>query len=121
MRREGYEFQVSRPHVIYKEIDGVECEPYEYTVIDCPNEYAGAVIEMMGNRHGIMETMSNTETQTRVIYQIPSRGLIGFNTDFMTITKGYGIINHSFSEYRPVEAVNVAERVSGVLVSMATG
>ena len=111
MRREGYEFQVSRPHVIYKEIDGVECEPYEYTVIDCPNEYAGAVIEMMGNRHGIMETMSNTETQTRVIYQIPSRGLIGFNTDFMTITKGYGIINHSFSEYRPVEAVNVAERV----------
>ncbi len=121
MRREGYEFQVSRPHVIYKEIDGVECEPYEYTVIDCPNEYAGAVIEMMGNRHGIMETMSNTETQTRVIYQIPSRGLIGFNTDFMTITKGYGIINHSFSEYRPVEVVNVAERVSGVLVSMATG
>ncbi len=121
MRREGYEFQVSRPHVIYKEIDGVECEPYEYTVIDCPNEYAGAVIEMMGNRHGIMETMSNTETQTRVIYQIPSRGLIGFNTDFMTITKGYGIINHSFSEYRPVEAVNVAERTSGVLVSMATG
>ncbi len=121
MRREGYEFQVSRPHVIYKVIDGVECEPYEYTVIDCPNEYAGAVIEMMGNRHGIMETMSNTETQTRVIYQIPSRGLIGFNTDFMTITKGYGIINHSFSEYRPVEAVNVAERTSGVLVSMATG
>ncbi|MCR5646869.1 MAG: translational GTPase TypA [Acholeplasmatales bacterium] len=121
MRREGYEFQVSRPHVIYKEIDGVECEPYEYTVIDCPNEYAGAVIEMMGNRHGIMETMSNTETQTRVIYQIPSRGLIGFNTDFMTVTKGYGIINHSFSEYRPVESVNVAERTSGVLVSMATG
>ncbi len=121
MRREGYEFQVSRPHVIYKVIDGVECEPYEYTVIDCPNEYAGSVIEMMGNRHGIMETMSNTETQTRVIYQIPSRGLIGFNTDFMTITKGYGIINHSFSEYRPVEAVNVAERTSGVLVSMATG
>ena len=121
MRREGYEFQVSRPHVIYKTIDGVECEPYEECVIDCPNEYSGAVIEMMGNRHGIMETMSNTETQTRVIYSIPSRGLIGFNTDFMTITKGYGIINHSFSEYRPVEAVNVAERVSGVLVSMAAG
>jgi len=121
MRREGYEFQVSRPHVIYKEIDGVTCEPYEYCVIDCPNEYSGAVIEMMGNRHGIMETMSNTETQTRVIYQIPSRGLIGFNTDFMTITKGYGIINHSFSDYRPVDDVHVAERQTGVLVSMAQG
>ena len=121
MRREGYEFQVSRPHVIMKEIDGVQCEPYEYCVIDCPNEYAGSVIEMMGNRHGIMDTMSNTETQTRIIYNIPSRGLIGFNTDFMTITKGYGIINHSFNEYRPVESVSVGERKAGVLVSMAEG
>ena len=121
MRREGYEFQVSRPHVIYKEIDGVECEPYEYCIIDCPLEYSGAVIEMMGNRHGIMETMTNTETQTRIIYYIPSRGLIGFNTDFMTITKGYGIINHSFSDYRPVESVNVAERTTGVLVSVSQG
>jgi len=76
---------------------------------------------MMGNRHGILNTMSNTETQTRIVYSIPSRGLIGFNTDFMTATKGYGIINHSFSEYRPVEAVNVAERSTGVLVSMAQG
>ena len=121
MRREGYEFQVSRPHVIYKEIDGVLCEPYEYCVIDCPSEYSGSVIEMMGNRHGIMENMSNTETQTRIIYYIPSRGLIGFNTDFMTITKGYGIINHSFSDYRPVDDVKVAERTFGVLVSMAQG
>ncbi len=121
MRREGYEFQVSRPHVIMKEIDGVMMEPYEDCVIDVPSESAGAVIEMMGNRHGILNTMSNTETQTRIVYSIPSRGLIGFNTDFMTATKGYGIINHSFSEYRPVEAVNVAERTTGVLVSMAQG
>ena len=121
MRREGYEFQVSRPHVIMKEIDGVMMEPYEDCVIDVPSESAGAVIEMMGNRHGILNTMSNTETQTRIVYSIPSRGLIGFNTDFMTATKGYGIINHSFSEYRPVEAVNVAERSTGVLVSMAQG
>ena len=121
MRREGYEFQVSRPHVIMKEIDGVICEPYEYCVIDVPNDCAGSVIEMMGNRHGQLETMSNTETQTRIIYNIPSRGLIGFNTDFMTATKGYGIINHSFSEYRPMETVNVAERTTGVLVSMAQG
>ncbi|MCR5231815.1 MAG: translational GTPase TypA [Acholeplasmatales bacterium] len=121
MRREGFEFQVSRPKVIMKEIDGVMCEPYEYCVIDTPSESAGAIIEMMGNRHGIMETMSNTETQTRLVYNIPSRGLIGFNTDFMTLTKGYGIINHSFSEYRPVESMSVAERTSGVLVSMAEG
>lgn len=121
MRREGYEFQVSRPTVIKKEIDGVNCEPYEYCVIDVPSESAGAVIEMMGNRHGTMETMTNTETQTRLVYTIPSRGLIGFNTDFMTVTKGYGIINHSFLEYRPVEAMNIAERTTGVLVSMAQG
>ncbi len=121
MRREGYEFQVSRPHVIMKEVDGVMMEPYEECVIDVPSDTAGAVIEMMGNRHGILNTMSNTETQTRIVYSIPSRGLIGFNTDFMTATKGYGIINHSFSEYRPVEALNVAERTTGVLVSMAQG
>ncbi|MDE7213455.1 MAG: translational GTPase TypA, partial [Anaeroplasmataceae bacterium] len=121
MRREGYEFQVSRPQVIMKEIDGVTCEPYEYCVIDVPNESAGAVIEMMGNRHGNMETMTNTETQTRLVYTIPSRGLIGFNTDFMTVTKGYGIINHSFIDYRPVESINIAERTTGVLVSMAQG
>ena len=121
MRREGYEFQVSRPHVIMKEIDGVLCEPYEYTVIDLPNEYAGNIIEMLGNRHGMLETMTNTETQTRLIYNIPSRGLIGFNTDFMTLTKGYGIINHSFLDYRPMESVSVGERTTGVLVSMAEG
>lgn len=121
MRREGYEFQVSRPHVIMKEIDGVLCEPYEYTVIDLPNEYAGNIIEMLGNRHGMLETMTNTETQTRLIYSIPSRGLIGFNTDFMTLTKGYGIINHSFLDYRPMESVSVGERTTGVLVSMAQG
>ena len=121
MRREGYEFQVSRPHVITKIIDGVECEPFEYCVIDVPSENAGAVIEIMGNRHGILETMSNTETQSRLIYNIPSRGVIGFNTDFMTVTKGYGIINHSFSEYRPMEAMNVVKRKTGVLVSMADG
>lgn len=121
MRREGYEFQVSRPHVIMKEIDGVVCEPYEYCVIDVPNDYAGSVIEMLGNRRGALETMTNTETQTRLIYTIPSRGLIGFNTDFMTVTKGYGIINHSFIDYRPMENLTIAERTTGVLVSMALG
>lgn len=121
MRREGFEFQVSRPHIIMKEIDGVVCEPYEYCIIDVPSECAGSVIEMMGSRRGILETMTNTETQARLIYNVPSRGLIGFNTDFMTVTKGYGIINHSFSEFRPMEAVNANERKSGVLVCMAQG
>ena len=121
MRREGYEFQVSRPTVIMKEIDGIMCEPYEYCVIDVPSESAGSVIEMMGNRKGQLVSMSNTETQTRIIYNVPSRGLIGFNTNFMTLTKGYGILSHSFLEYRPMEVVNVGERLSGVLVSMAEG
>lgn len=121
MRREGYEFEVSRPHVIIKEIDGVACEPYEEVIVDCPADVMGSVIEMLGNRHGTMIHMSNTETQSRVIYEMPSRGLIGFNTDFMTITKGYGIINHSFLDYRPVEQGAAVKRTNGVLVSMANG
>lgn len=122
MRREGYEFQVSRPHAILKEIDGVTCEPYEEVVIDAPQDAIGSVIELLGNRKGIMQHMENTsEGQARVIYEIPSRGLIGFNTDFMTVTKGYGIMSHSFIDYRPMEAMNVAKRPFGVLVSMAQG
>lgn len=122
MRREGYEFQVSRPHAILKEIDGVTCEPYEEVVIDAPQDSIGSVIEILGNRRGIMQHMENTsEGQARVIYEIPSRGLIGFNTDFMTVTKGYGIMSHSFIDYRPMESLNVAKRSFGVLVSMAQG
>lgn len=122
MRREGYEFQVSRPHAILKEIDGVMCEPYEEVVVDAPAESIGSVIELLGNRKGIMKHMENTtDTQARVIYEIPSRGLIGFNTDFMTVTKGYGIISHSFLDYRPMESMNPVKRSVGVLVSMAQG
>ncbi len=122
MRREGYEFQVSRPQAILKEIDGVTCEPYEEVVIDAPQDAIGSVIELLGNRKGIMQHMENTtEGQARVIYEIPSRGLIGFNTDFMTVTKGYGIMSHSFIDYRPMESMSVAKRSFGVLVSMAQG
>lgn len=122
MRREGYEFQVSRPHAILKEIDGVTCEPYEEVVIDAPADSIGAVIELLGNRKGIMNHMENTsDTQARVIYEIPSRGLIGFNTDFMTVTKGYGIISHSFLDYRPMESMTAVKRSIGALVSMAQG
>jgi len=121
MRREGYEFQVSRPRAIIKEENGVKMEPYEYVVIDAPADAIGSVIEILGNRKGTMENMTNTETQSRVTYVMPSRGLIGFNTVFMTVTKGYGMISHTFLDYRPMEAVNVGARTTHVMVSMADG
>ena len=121
MRREGFELQVSKPEVIRKEIDGIMQEPFEDLQIDCPDEYVGSVIEALGNREAIMENMSNSEGQTRINYTIPSRGLIGFSTDFMTITKGYGMINHTYKEYRPMAGATVGERKLGVLVSMENG
>ena len=121
MRREGYELQVSKPEVIIKEIDGVKCEPYEELQIECPEECVGSIIEQLGTRGAVMINMSNVNGQTRLLYDIPSRGLIGFSTDFMTTTKGYGIMNHSFKEYRPYEAVDIGERKVGVLVSMENG
>ncbi len=121
MRREGYEFQVSRPRAIIKEENGVKMEPYEYVVIDAPADAIGSVIEILGNRKGTMENMTNTETQSRVTYVMPSRGLIGFNTIFMTVTKGYGMISHTFLDYRPMESVNVGARNTHVMVSMAEG
>ena len=121
MRREGFELQVSKPEVIVKEIDGVKCEPYEDVQIDVPQEYVGSVIEALGNREGVMENMENHEEQVRLHYILPSRGLIGFTTQFMTMTKGYGIINHTFREYRKMAGTNVGERPLGVLVSMENG
>ncbi len=121
MRREGYELQVSRPEVIIKEIDGVKCEPYEELQIEVPEENVGPVIEAIGLRGGTMENMTNVNNLVRLIYTIPSRGLIGFSTDFMTMTKGYGILNHTFSEYKKVENLTVGERKFGVLVSMENG
>ncbi len=121
MRREGYELQVSKPQVIIKEIDGVKCEPYEELQIECPEDCVGSIIEQLGTRGAVMINMSNINGQTRLLYDIPSRGLIGFSTDFMTTTKGYGIMNHSFKEYRPFESVDIGERKLGVLVSMENG
>ena len=121
MRREGYEFQVSRPHVIEKTIDGVLMEPYEYVQIDCPTEYIGSVIEMIGTRKGELISMNSHENQTRLIYEMPSRALIGFMTDFMTTTHGYGIINHTYLDYRPKENVGFIGRKLGVLVSINEG
>ena len=121
MRREGYELEVSKPTVIIKEIDNKKCEPYEDLQIEVPEESVGNVIEQLGIRGGKMENMTNFENQVRLNYTIPSRGLIGFSTDFMTLTKGYGIMNHSFKAYEPYENVEVGERKLGVLVSMENG
>ncbi|MCI6266827.1 MAG: translational GTPase TypA, partial [Erysipelotrichaceae bacterium] len=121
MRREGYELQVSKPEVILKEIDGVRCEPYEEVQIEVPEESVGNVIEALGNRGALMDNMSNFNNLVRLNYTIPSRGLIGFMTDFMTMTKGYGIINHTFKEYAPLQGVSIGERKLGVLVSMENG
>ncbi len=121
MRREGFELQVSKPEIIVKEIDGVKSEPFEDVQIDVPEEYVGSVIEALGNREGIMENMTSHENQVRLNYVVPSRGLIGFTTEFMTMTKGYGMLNHTFKEYRKMASNNVGERKLGVLVSMENG
>ena len=121
MRREGFELQVSKPNVIIKEENGIKLEPYEELMIDAPEDTIGSVIEQLGSRGAIMESMNNVNGQVKLIYTIPSRGLIGFTTNFLTLTKGYGIINHTFKEYRPVASVDIGERTIGVLVSMENG
>ena len=121
MRREGFELQVSKPEVIMKEIDGVKCEPYEDVQIDVPEEYVGSVIEALGLREGQMENMIHDENQVRLLYTVPSRGLIGFMTEFMTMTKGYGMMSHTFKEYRKMASNRIGERKLGVLVSMENG
>ena len=121
MRREGYELQVSKPEVIIQEIDGVKCEPYEDLQIDVPDDYLGAIMEALGTRSAELVNMTPENGTTRINYVIPSRGLLGFMTNFMTLTKGYGIINHVFKEYRPCISGNVGERPVGVLVSTDTG
>ena len=100
---------------------GVVCEPYEELQIDVPEEYVGSVIEALGKREGTMENMSSHDNQVRLLYTIPSRGLIGFTTEFMTMTKGYGIMNHTYKEYRKMAGTTVGERTLGVLVSMENG
>ena len=121
LRREGFELQVSKPEVIIKEIDGVKCEPYEDVQIEVSDECVGNVIEALCLRGGKMDNMSNVNNLIRLNYTIPSRGLIGFNTNFMTLTKGYGILNHTFKEYLPVEDINSTERKLGVLIATEAG
>ncbi len=121
LRREGYEFQVSRPKVILKEIDGVICEPYEDVVVDIPDEYVGPAIEMLGSRRGNLVTMDSNDGQTRLTYIVPSKGLIGFSTEFLTATHGYGIMNHVYREYQPITPDTFVGRKTHVLVSMNSG
>lgn len=121
MRRESFEFQVSRPRVIVKTVNGVQCEPYEDVQIDCPTEYVGTIIEMLGERRGDLSSMSQFGDYSRIRYTMPSRGLIGFMTQFLTATKGYGILSHVFLDYRPMIQETVGNRRSGALVSLNQG
>ena len=121
MRREGFELEVSKPKVIIKEIDGERCEPYEDVQIDVPEEFMGSIMEALGSRGAELVHMNYDQNQVRINYIVPSRGLLGFMTNFLTLTKGYGIINHTFKEYRPILKLSVGERKTGVLVSTDTG
>lgn len=122
LRREGYELQVSKPEVIMKEIGGVLCEPVERVIIDIPEEYTGAIMESIGMRKGeLVDMIHNENGQVRLIFMVPSRGLIGYRTEFMSLTRGYGILNHSFDHYAPAQSGQVGGRRQGVLISMETG
>lgn len=122
LRREGYELSVSRPQVIYREIDGVMSEPFEEVQIDTPDEYTGSVIDSLSKRKGEMKNMEPGENgQTRLIFLAPSRGLIGYSTEFMTMTRGYGIMSHTFEKYAPVIKNWNPGRQKGTLVSMNAG
>ncbi|KAA0548081.1 translational GTPase TypA [Bacillus sp. BGMRC 2118] len=122
MRREGFELQVSKPEVIVKEVDGVKCEPVERVQIDVPDEYTGAIMESLGMRKGeLVDMSSNGGGQTRMVFNVPARGLIGYRTEFMTMTRGYGILNHTFDSYQPLINAQIGGRRNGVLVSLETG
>ncbi|MDW3904716.1 translational GTPase TypA [Staphylococcus saprophyticus] len=122
MRREGFELQVSKPQVILREIDGVQCEPFERVQCEVPQEYTGAVIESLGQRKGEMLDMVTTYNGlTRIIFMVPARGLIGYTTEFMSQTRGYGIINHTFEEFKPRVKGRIGGRRNGALVSLDQG
>ncbi|PXY84480.1 translational GTPase TypA [Lactobacillus melliventris] len=122
MRREGFELQLSRPKVIYREIDGKMCEPFEAVQVDTPDEYVGSVIDSLSQRKGEMKNMTSTgNNQTRLDFLVPSRGLIGYNNEFMSQTGGYGIMNHSFDSYKPVVKNWEPGRQNGALVSISQG
>ena len=122
LRREGFELQLSRPKVIYREIDGQMCEPFEAVQVDTPDAYVGSVIDSLSQRKGEMKNMESTGNgQTRLEFLVPSRGLIGYNNEFMSQTAGYGIMNHTFDSYKPVVKNWEPGRRNGALVSINQG
>ena len=120
MRREGYEFAVSKPEVIYKEIDGQKCEPYENLVVDVPESYAGSCIERLSGRKGEMKEMNNAKGRTTMIFHIPARGLIGFRSEFIRMTRGEGIMYHTFLDYRPY-AGDIPRQRNGSIIAHEQG
>ena len=120
MRREGYELSVSKPEVLFKEIDGVKCEPFEEVLINCPNEYAGTIINDLNERKGIMNLVTNDDNYTKLSFLVPTRALIGYRSSFITNTKGEGIMVRSFNSFKPYVGP-VKRRKNGVLISMEDG
>jgi GTP-binding protein len=121
MRREGYEFQVTQPQVIYRELNGKQCEPYECLVLDVPEDAVGGCIERLGQRRAEMVDMQMSSSgRSQLEFVVPARGLIGFRGDFMRATRGAGIMNHSFLDYRP-SAGEISARRNGVLISFEEG
>ncbi|ACB84579.1 translational GTPase TypA [Natranaerobius thermophilus] len=121
LRREGYEFQVSKPQVIYKEIDGKKCEPIEEVVVTLPDEYSGTVIEEINQRKGeLLEYKNLSSGNTRLKFKVPSRGLIGFRSEFLTLTRGTGLFYHNFLNYEPYKG-DFSTRVNGALVAHQAG
>jgi len=122
MRREGYELAVSRPRVMFKDIDGVKCEPYELLTVDVEDSHQGGVMEELGRRKGDLQDMQpDGRGRTRLEYRIPARGLIGFQSEFLTLTRGTGLMSHIFDDYAPVREGGVGERRNGVLISQDDG
>ena len=122
MRREGFELSVSRAEVILKEVDGVVCEPFEQLTVDTEDQYQGAIMEALGSRKGELKNMMpDGKGRVRLDYVIPSRGLIGFQAEFMTLSSGTGLLYHVFDEYAPRVSGEIAQRKNGVLIATATG
>lgn len=122
MRREGYELAVSRPRVLFKEVDGVRMEPYELLTVDIEDGHQGGIMEELGRRKGDLQDMlPDGRGRTRLEYRIPARGLIGFQTEFMTLTRGTGLMSHIFDDYAPVREGEVGDRRNGVLISQDDG
>jgi GTP-binding protein len=120
MRREGFELQVSQPEVIMKTIDGTECEPFEEVIIDTPDEFSGAIIEKLGKRKGIMTNMVQKDGGTRLTFEIPTRGLLGYRSQFVVDTKGEGIMSSRFVGFKPHAGV-IEKRAVGSMISMENG